>query len=45
VRLAPDGDLERWLPDERPGQYDRLTMETARNLLRHNMTGRVLCQW
>ena len=45
VRLAPDGEAERWLPDERPGDFDRLTTETARALLRHNMTGRVLCQW
>lgn len=47
VRITPPPEeyAGRFMPDERPGQFDRLTVETAREILRNNLTGRALCRW
>lgn len=47
VRITPPPEeyAGRFMPGERPGQFDRLTVETAREILRNNLTGRALCRW
>jgi len=43
--LPPREQSVTFGPDERPGDYDRLTPATARAMLAHNQIGRALCNW
>lgn len=45
VRLPPREWQDRFMPDERPGDYDRLTPQTARGLVAHNEIGERQCRW
>ena len=45
VRLPPPDQMERFMEGERPGDYDRLTAQTARDLLTANATLAVVCGW
>lgn len=41
----PEGFEWRFAPGEVPGQFDRPTDETARQILSYNLVGRAVCRW
>jgi len=45
IRPPPREWRDRFGPDERPGDYDRLTAETAAAILAHNEIGAAQCRW
>lgn len=45
VRLPPREWQDRFMPDERPGDYDRLTATTARGIAAANEIGATQCRW